>query len=335
MSKADRSETLLQRLQALAQEQGWQSRPGKPIPYGEQIILTDGTHQVVATYYPKNDKMLIGGRASPLKTHLLQWKEQQEASAPASTPARPPSEQSTTTPASAADTHYTATHIGMDESGKGDWFGPLVVAAVYANEETLAALKAAGVRDSKTLEVADLPRVTARITGLVPPEQRHVLVLPPADYNRRYVEHQNINILLAELHAETARAVVQSSGVAVNTPIVCDQFAHSQRLEHAFAEQQLPAPVQQYHAEDASIAVAAASILATTIFTGELVNLGLQAGLPMLPKGSTNVRLLRRAAEHILRTQGPDALGNYAKLHFRPVQQVLAGYRGQGSGVRE
>ena len=41
--------------------------------------------------------------------------------------------------------------FGIDESGKGDFFGPLCVAGVYVNEKVIEAWKEAGIRDSKNI----------------------------------------------------------------------------------------------------------------------------------------------------------------------------------------
>ena len=210
----------------------------------------------------------------------------------------------------------------MDESGKGDWFGPLVVAAVYVEPEAVAALRKAGVRDSKLLLPEELAQVAVRIEALLPAAAREVLVLEPAAYNRRYAALGNINLLLAELYVETAVPIVARTGA---TTIICDQFSQrADRLNSVFVGAGLPRPQQMHHAEAASIAVAAASVLATTRFRAELVRLGALAGLAgPLPPGASAITLLRRAARAILAREGAEGLGRYAKLNFKPVQELL------------
>jgi ribonuclease HIII len=211
----------------------------------------------------------------------------------------------------------------MDESGKGDWYGPLIVAAVYVDPQTAEALRRGGVRDSKDLDGASLPQIAALVERLVPESARRVTVLAPEVYNRRYAGLGNINLLLAELYAETADPVRTATGCE---RIVCDQFAQrADRLERSFAAAGLPRPEQMHHAEAASVAVAAASVLASARFGAELVRLGSAAGLRgQLPAGASAIRALTAAARHILAHEGREGLGRYAKLNFKPVQDLLA-----------
>lgn len=303
-----------QRLEALKgaiTAAGWQWRSGKDIPYGAQLIVSDGAVEATLDFYPKRGRTVIGGADSSLRRDLAALAadlEQQGAPASAAKPA------------SAA--MISGPHIGMDESGKGDWFGPLVVAAVFLDPAGAAALARAGVRDSKELDQASLSRLAARIEATVPATARMVRVVEPDEYNRRYAGLNNINLLLAEIYAEVAVAVHKTTGAE---KIVCDQFAQrADRLERTFARAGLPRPTQLHHAESASVAVAAASILATTSFGRELDRLGKQAGLGRpLPAGAFAVRDLRAAARHILAREGAEGLGRYAKLNFKPVQELL------------
>src|SRR5262249_47211973 len=134
-------------------------------------------------------------------------------------------------------------HIGMDESGKGDWFGPLVVAAVYLDASTAAILRTAGVRDSKMIPGSTLGRIATVIDQRVPPAHRHILVIAPETYNALYARHANLNLLLAEAYARAVEPVVRATG---SQEIVCDQFSSQVgRLESAFAARGLPRPHQQ------------------------------------------------------------------------------------------
>lgn len=286
----------------------WQVRPGKPIPYGEQLIVSDGAHEATLDFYPKRGRCVVGGSGSPLRQALSELVAAHEG---------PPAHEQRATASS-----VTVAELGMDESGKGDWFGPLVVAAVYVEPELVPALRKAGVRDSKLLEPGGLLRVAANIERLLPATAREVLALEPAAYNRRYAPLANINLLLAELYTETAAPLVARTGA---TTIICDQFAQrTERLDSAFARAGLPKPRQMHHAEAASIAVAAASVLATARFQAELARLGALAGLSgPLPPGASAISLLRRAARTILAREGAEGLGRYAKLNFKPVRELL------------
>lgn len=311
----------LEQLKSYIQSQGWRWQAGKSIPHGEQIVIHSGAQRATVNFYPRRSKMVVGGAESPLKAALLAWSSGgEQAGLPA---AKSPASSAPAAPAApdAPDLHQP--HIGMDESGKGDWFGPLVVAAVHADEQALDALRQVGVQDSKALSGAAISRIAGEIKRLVPPDRRHVLVLLPADYNRLYARHQNLNLLLADVYAQAAETVWQATREPV---IVCDQFARRKdHLERTFAARGLPLPWQQHRAEAASLAAAAASILATAAFVAALEELGAAAGIGgALPKGASDVALLERAARHIIRRHGPAALGGYAKLHFKPIQALLS-----------
>lgn len=321
-----------QRLEALRRAiaaKGWLVREGKTIPYGAQLIVGDGEHEATIDFYPKRGRSVVGGANTPLRRDLQALAEQAEgAGKPPSAPPRSPSTAKAAPPAgsgaAATQTAGAPAELGMDESGKGDWFGPLVVAAVYLEPGQAQALRRAGVRDSKLIEGAMLPEVAAAIERLVPASAREVLALMPADYNRRYAGLNNINLLLAELYAEAAAPLVARTGARL---IICDQFAQrAERLDTAFARAGLPKPRQLHHAEAASLAVAAASVLATARFQAELVRLGAEAGLGRaLPKGASAERLLAGAARQIIAREGAAGLARYAKLNFKPVQEILKG----------
>ena len=290
---------------------GWVWRRGKPISYGTQLIVTDGAQEATLDFYPKRGRCEIGGAESSLRRGLAQLVPAQDHAASAEPRAT-----------KAASAQITGIHIGMDESGKGDWYGPLIVAAVYVDSSMAAALRRGGVRDSKDLDGASLPQIAALVQQVVPESSRRVTVLDPEVYNRRYAGLGNINLLLAELYAETVAPVRAATGC---DRIVCDQFAQrADRLERSFAIAGLPRPEQMHHAESASVAVAAASVLASARFGAELVRLGAVAGLRgQLPAGASAIRALTAAAQHILAREGREGLGRYATRNFKPVQDVL------------
>lgn len=293
----------LDELKRFIEQQGWHWQPGAAIPHGEQIMVVSGGQTARVNFWTRRGKLEVQAADSPLKTALQAWISggvaPDEAAAALSGP-----------------------HIGMDESGKGDWFGPLVVAAVYADPTAMARLRKLGVRDSKELDETAIGRLATEIERMIAPEARHVWVIAPEQYNELYARHNNINLLLAEAYAQVARQVWDATQAPA---IVCDQFAqNADRLERAFAEAGLPRPVQRHRAESASIAVAAASILASAAFTEAMDQLGREAGLEgPLPKGASDIEALEAAARHIVAEGGAVALGRYAKLNFKPVKALL------------
>lgn len=285
-------------LQRAIESRGWRWRPGKPVPYGAQLLVEDGRDQATLTYYPRHGRVVVGGRATPLRRALEELAR------------------------STAGYALEHAEIGLDESGKGDWFGPLVAAAVCVDPAAAPALLQAGVRDSKTIAGGRIAELAATIAQCIPAPARAVTALEPLEYNQRYAATGNINALLADLYAATAAPVVAHTGVRA---IVCDQFAQSAaRLEAAFAVAGLPRPRQAHHAERLSLAVAAASVLATARFREELARLGALAGWEgPLPAGASDLPLLERAARWIIAREGPEGLARYAKLHFQPVRALL------------
>ena len=85
--------------------------------------------------------------------------------------------------------------LGIDESGKGVFFGPLCVADVYVNEKVVNARQDAGIRDSKNIssdqkigELAELIRETPScVTSVVP--------IGNEAYNRLYAKMKRVNTL--------------------------------------------------------------------------------------------------------------------------------------------
>jgi ribonuclease HIII len=204
-------------------------------------------------------------------------------------------------------------HIGVDESGKGDYFGPLVIAACYVGPEHLAELE--GVRDSKKLTDAMALQLANAIRATCP---HKVIAISPDRYNAMYAETPNLNKLLAWAHAESIIEVlkVQPSPYAISDEFAKDGLLVKQKLARKGATIELRSMVRA----EADVAVAAASILARAGFLLGLRRLSEQYGID-LPKGATTVIGSGRmfVAKH-----GVSELSKVAKLHFKTTQQVTA-----------
>lgn len=323
------ADSKLDALKKYVQSMGWNFGPSTPIQYGEQIAITFESHKAVVNYYPKNSKLVPGGPASPLRDALLAWINSANQNSALTNAAQPinsqlQTEESNLQVEQMPSSIIVGSHIGMDESGKGDWFGPLVVAAVFVNEQTSRALQDIGVRDSKLLKATTIQHLASRIQDIIPADHRHVLILEPDVYNELYDTHKNINLLLADAYS---RAALEVWGRTHATVIICDQFSqNADRLESAFATEHLPKPIQRHHAESVSIAVAAASILASAAFALALERLGKAAGLDdPLPKGASDIARLEKVAQQIIKLHGAEELDRYAKLNFKPIQMLLGG----------
>jgi len=203
------------------------------------------------------------------------------------------------------------TEIGSDESGKGDYFGPLVVAAALVRPGDEEELRAFGVQDSK--DASD--GLVRRLEGVLLDRLPHaVRVLEPEAYNAAWRKEGNLNRLLGRLHAEVLDAVVAG---APEGPlrIVVDRFGDPEHVRRNLG------PAAKAHAfvmpirGESHVAVAAASFLARAAFLREFESLkGLAGG--ELYRGSSDPRIVP-VARRLLREGGETWLGRFAKLHFK------------------
>jgi ribonuclease HIII len=205
-------------------------------------------------------------------------------------------------------------HIGVDESGKGDFFGPLVVAACYVGPEHLAELD--GVRDSKKLTDPMALRLSDKIRAVCP---HSVITMNPEKYNELYEKFKNLNHLLAWGHARSIENVLEIQPAEL---VISDQFsAGGMAVKRALFELGKKVEFRSMVRAEADIAVAAASILARAEFLRRLRRLSEECGMD-LPKGAT---VVIGPGKRLVAKLGPDALRKYAKMHFKTSGQVLAG----------
>jgi ribonuclease HIII len=207
--------------------------------------------------------------------------------------------------------------IGSDESGKGDYFGPLVVAAVALTRENWRVLQALGVMDSKSLTDARATSLAAEIRGAFPHE---VIVFTPKRYNELWAKMRNVNRLLAWAHAQAIENVAERTPEA--TAAVADQFGDESLIRKALQERGRALQLVQMPRAERDPAVAAASILARAEFLRRLDALGQEAGM-RLPKGAS--AQVEAAARALVAARGADALSGFAKLHFRTTTRVTPG----------
>lgn len=205
-------------------------------------------------------------------------------------------------------------HIGVDESGKGDYFGPLVIAACYVGPEHLAELE--GVKDSKKLTDPIAIKLAANIKRVCP---HKLVVIGPPKYNDLYEQIKNLNNLLAWGHA---RAIEEVLTLAPCKLVISDQFANPALLKRKLFEKGKQVELVSMVRGEADIAVAAASVLARAEFLWRLKALSNESGVE-LPKGASPQVIA--AAKRLVSAQGASALRGVAKLHFKTTQQVLGG----------
>ncbi|MCF7854733.1 MAG: ribonuclease HIII [Candidatus Pacebacteria bacterium] len=213
---------------------------------------------------------------------------------------------------------FTA-HAGIDESGKGDYFGPLVIASAYVDERTAAALLDAGVMDSKRIgsdkRVNDLCEVTKKtVRG-----QFSIVPIGPEAYNRLHGKLKNVNRILGWGHARALENLLEKVDDCPRA--VSDQFASKQTVKRALMARGKSIELQQMPRAEADIAVAAASILARAEFVRRLQTLSEEMNVK-LPKGASQAVI--NAAREVVAKHGRDALQRVAKVHFKTTARVLA-----------
>jgi ribonuclease HIII len=207
--------------------------------------------------------------------------------------------------------------IGVDESGKGDFFGPMCVAGVYVNESVLAAWKDAGVRDSKNIssdkKISDLAKLIKDTPGCV----TTVVPIGNEAYNRLYAKMRSVNNVLAWGHARVIENLMGQRHRMNPPPVraISDQFAASKRVvEKALMSMGRELELVQRHKAEEDLAVAAASILARDEFVKRLAAAGKDFGIE-LPKGAgTNVDAV---AKELFSNYGAEVLTKISKMHFR------------------
>ncbi|MDR3143738.1 MAG: ribonuclease HIII [Puniceicoccales bacterium] len=208
-------------------------------------------------------------------------------------------------------------HAGLDESGKGDLFGPLVSACVIADGEAVRSWITAGVRDSKQITSDRLlfgleekirrdPHVSCEVSRLI-----------PATYNRLYPQFQsNLNQLLAWMHAQCLRkALARRPEIRWG---LLDQFSRQPLVQRQLSLPNFRLKMQPRAEEDP--VVAAASILARAEFIRSMKNLSQQAGT-LLKRGAGSA--VKAQAQELLLRHGPEKFSSLAKMHFKTAQEAL------------
>ena len=207
--------------------------------------------------------------------------------------------------------------FGVDESGKGDFFGPLCIAGVYVNEAVITAWKDAGIRDSKNIssdkKISDLAKLIRETPGCVV----DTVVVGNEAYNRLYAKMKSVNTLLAWGHARVIENLLGKRYQMNPPPVkaISDQFAASKSvIEKALMKQGKEIQLVQRHKAEEDIAVAAASILARDSFVKGLAKLE-QDFAVKLPKGASAA--VDAAAKKFVEERGASELAKISKLHFR------------------
>ncbi|HTD88154.1 MAG TPA: ribonuclease HIII [Candidatus Binatia bacterium] len=212
--------------------------------------------------------------------------------------------------------------IGVDESGKGDFFGPMCVAGVYVNETVLRAWQDKGIRDSKAISsdrrIAELADIIKKTAGCV----NTVVPIGNEAYNRLHAKLGSVNQILAWGHARVIENLMAQKQQMVPPPVraISDQFARTKTtVQRALMPLGREIELVQRHKAEEDMSVAAASILARNEFVSRLQRMGKEYGLT-LPKGAS--AQVEEAARKFIEQHGADKLPKIAKMHFKTSDKV-------------
>lgn len=203
--------------------------------------------------------------------------------------------------------------IGLDEAGKGDYFGPLCVAACHVKTEDAPKLLEFGIRDSKKLSDHTVLLLSKKIKALC---SFKILKLFPETYNRLYAQFKNLNTLLAWAHSTVLQDL--SSETHCKKALL-DQFANPKLVESFLKKNNQTIDLEQRTKAESDLAVAAASILARAAFLEGLESLRQKFNLH-LPKGASNIV---EAGKIAVSQHGAEILSLIAKTHFKSTHEIL------------
>ena len=207
--------------------------------------------------------------------------------------------------------------IGVDESGKGDFFGPLVIAGVFIDEAAARNMMEIGVRDSKLIKsdarIAEVAKQIRATTGCI----ANVVAIGTEKYNQLHAKMRNVNDILGWGHARVIENLLERVDCR---KAISDQFGNKRIVQNALMERGKKIELVQRHKAESDLAVAAASIIARDEFVRRLRQLGKEFGVD-LPKGASAA--VEAAAVELVSKHGPGALAKVAKMHFRTSQKVL------------
>jgi ribonuclease HIII len=208
-------------------------------------------------------------------------------------------------------------HFGIDESGKGDFFGPLVIAGVYVDKRIARQLIDAGVQDSKRIGS------DARIRGLADTIRKVTIgltdqvLIGPGKYNELYRDFGNLNSLLGWGHARVIENLLQKKPDCPRA--LSDQFADARVIERALLSHGQTIKIEQRTKAESDIAVAAASILARAAFIDWLEARGKMLGV-RLDRGVSPA--VKETAKRLVEIGGAAALREVAKIHFKTAHEI-------------
>jgi len=208
-------------------------------------------------------------------------------------------------------------HFGIDESGKGDFFGPLVIAGVFTDRTIARTFLENGIQDSKRIGSDARIRALAKMIRQTPGVTFDIVLIGPERYNDLYEKFGNLNKLLGWGHARVIENLLEKRPDCPRA--LSDKFADARVIESALLQHGQRIELEQRTKAESDFAVAAASILAREAFIDWLERQSKRLGMKLGRGVSTTVK---ETARQIAEKEGGDALRRLAKVHFRTAHEV-------------
>lgn len=205
-------------------------------------------------------------------------------------------------------------HIGVDESGKGDFFGPLCIAGVLVDDKTEKMFTDLGIKDSKKITDKKILQYEKIIKENAP---HSVVIISNSKYNELYAKIKNLNKLLAWGHARVIENICEKHECEY---ALSDQFGDERFIKSALMEEGRKIELRQMvRAESADIAVAAASVLARAAYVHKMDEMEQSYGIKF-QKGCS--ALVKDVAKIYIEKYGKDKLKDVCKTHFKTYNEI-------------
>lgn len=211
--------------------------------------------------------------------------------------------------------------LGSDETGTGDFFGPITVAACYVPAQQVELAKELGVKDSKQLTDDYMRKIAPDLKAAF---TYSVLTLDNEKYNQVQAQGWSQGKIKALLHNQALKHVLRKMAPEKPEAILIDQFAERGIYYRHIAQE--PDIIRENvlfstKAENLHVSVACASIIARVAFLEEMDRLSTVAGVS-LPKGAGAI--VDKAAAKILLSRGEAFLKSITKAHFANTKKAQA-----------
>lgn len=307
--------------ESLCRELGLEIVEQKEIPYGRQFkVRQGGAGAIFNVYYGKKGLNLVVQGADNEAKRIVEGAlfTRMRGVAPVKAEVKP--RKTSDRPVQEIEAAYDEPWMGTDESGKGDYFGPLVTAGVIVDPDAVPLLRSLGVDDSKKITDAKIPGMAAEIRKICYGRYK-VLSLKPEKYNELYEkltsQGKKLNSLLAWAHASVIENLLETQPVNL---VIADKFADESLIENRLKKLGRSVKLIQVPKAEQNLAVAAASILARDALLRWHSEAKAQHGIS-LPKGAS-VQVIQ-AGKTFVKNNGRNHLRHVAKLHFKTTEEVL------------